>query len=86
MPWTVLEAMTAALPIVATEVGACAWMIGEHGWIVEPKQPDAIAEAVKRLFDDYGKARMKGVSARRELERRFTDDAMWEETFRALLP
>ena len=49
-----LEAMAAGLPIVATRVGGNAEMVEDtvSGLLVEPEDPDALAEAVLRLMDD----------------------------------
>jgi glycosyltransferase involved in cell wall biosynthesis len=57
MPWTVLEAMAAGIPIVATDVGACRWMthdatLGEAALIVPPEDAPALEAALKKLAQD----------------------------------
>lgn len=51
-PWAVLEAMTAKVPVVATNVGAIPEMLTDHasGLIVPPSDPDAIALAIGELL------------------------------------
>jgi glycosyltransferase involved in cell wall biosynthesis len=51
MPNALLEAMAAALPVVATGVGAVPEMIedGRQGFVVPPQDPQAIAAALDRL-------------------------------------
>jgi glycosyltransferase involved in cell wall biosynthesis len=48
-----MEAMAAGKPIVSTNVGGLPFLIrdGENGFLVPPRQPDKLANAVKRLLD-----------------------------------
>lgn len=54
MPWSILEASRAELPIVATKVGALPEMIRdtETGLLVSPGDASALAEAMARTYDD----------------------------------
>jgi glycosyltransferase involved in cell wall biosynthesis len=54
LPVALLEAMANRLPIVATDVGACAETIcdGEGGIIIPPNSPGILADALARLLDD----------------------------------
>jgi glycosyltransferase involved in cell wall biosynthesis len=54
VPGVLYEAMGAGLPIVATDVGGvrAALAGGEAGLLVPPSEPEAIAEAVRRLSAD----------------------------------
>ena len=53
-PLSILEAMNAKLPIIATRIGAIPEMIEDNleGLIVEPKRPDLIFEKLKFLIDN----------------------------------
>lgn len=53
-PWIILDAMAAKIPIVATSVGAMTEIIenGRNGIMVEPKNPQQIAEAIKYLIEN----------------------------------
>ncbi|MFL5872748.1 MAG: glycosyltransferase family 4 protein [Solirubrobacterales bacterium] len=51
VPWAVLEAMAAGLPVVASGVGAIPELLGESGETVPPGDPDALAAALRRLAD-----------------------------------
>jgi glycosyltransferase involved in cell wall biosynthesis len=65
-PVSILEAMAAALPVVATEVGGVAEAVlhGETGLLVPPGDPHALAEALERLLRDEGLRRRLGTAGR----------------------
>jgi glycosyltransferase involved in cell wall biosynthesis len=50
-PWSVLEAMTAKVPVIATRVGAVPEIIThkENGLIIEPKEPQQIVKALNEI-------------------------------------
>jgi len=56
MPRTILEAMAMRLPIVSTRVAAIPGVLveGENGLLVEPGNPEALAEAILTLVRDEG--------------------------------
>ena len=65
-PLSVLEYMQAGLAIVATDVGGIPDLIGdgEHGLLVKPRDPGALAGSVARLLEDAGLASRLGAQAR----------------------
>ena len=44
------EAMSCAIPCVATEVGDSAWIIGNTGLVVPSQRPDCLASAISKLL------------------------------------
>lgn len=48
----VLEAMTVGVPVVASNRGAIPEVLGDAGVMVEPDDPDALAEAMARMIFD----------------------------------
>ena len=59
MPLSLLEAMAAGCPAVATNVGGVAEVLkqGEMGTLVPPEDPAALAEAIAAYLDDPERAR-----------------------------
>lgn len=82
MPFTLLEAMAASLPCIVTDVGANKWMLEEDGgWVVPPKSPNELANAMMEALQNPQRARARGVRAREIVEQRFP----LEKTYQAHL-
>jgi glycosyltransferase involved in cell wall biosynthesis len=84
MPWTLLEAMAAALPCVATDVGANRWMLGDAGTIVKAGDANALADAIVQRLNDARASEDLSRRARQTVESRFTEKEMWDKTFQTL--
>jgi len=69
-----IEAMAMKKPVVATDAGGVPEIVrhGETGWLVEPGQPDRLAEAIGSLLADRAQAIQFGESGRRVAEDRFS--------------
>jgi glycosyltransferase involved in cell wall biosynthesis len=67
LPLALLEAMFAGCPIVATNVGdvSIALAHGDAGALVEPRNPQALAQAIDELLSDPLSARALGARASR---------------------
>jgi glycosyltransferase involved in cell wall biosynthesis len=55
IPVSLMEALAAALPTVSTRISGIPELVieGETGFLVEPADPDALVDAVKRILADY---------------------------------
>jgi glycosyltransferase involved in cell wall biosynthesis len=75
---TILEAMAAELPVVATAVGGTPEVIDDRrtGLLVPARDPDALSRALMSLAGDPAERRVLGAHARAAVERRFTIDRM----------
>lgn len=73
MPRTVLEAMATGRAIVTTDVPGCRDTIeaGENGFLVPPRDPDALAQAMIRFIEKPALADIMGQVSRKIAERRF---------------
>ncbi|MGQ0721230.1 MAG: glycosyltransferase [Candidatus Eiseniibacteriota bacterium] len=78
---TIIEAMAAGLPVVATRVGGTPEVIddGRTGVLVPPGDPSALAAAAVDLARDPSRRRLLAAAARDEAERRFALERMLEE-------
>jgi glycosyltransferase involved in cell wall biosynthesis len=84
MPLSVLEAMAAGRPVVATEVGDVprAVLPGRTGTLVPPRDPGALADALAELLADPRRRAAYGRAGRELVETRFSEDAMLDALLR----
>lgn len=74
----IVEGMLARRPVIATRAGGVEEIL-EHrvtGLMVQPGDPDALAQAVRSLLDDARYAERIALAGRAHAEERFTVDAM----------
>jgi glycosyltransferase involved in cell wall biosynthesis len=78
LPISLLEAMAAGKPVIATRIGGTDELVtsGHDGVLVEPKNSDALAGAISALLADPGRAQELGASAARTVAERFSATAM----------
>ena len=74
IPVALMEAMSAGLPVVSTRLSGIPELVedGEHGLLVEPGDPGALADAIGRLLDEPERARAMGRAGRAKVERDFS--------------
>lgn len=80
-PRSILEAMRAGLPIVASDIGGCCESVqsGSNGFIVEPSNAEALSEKLKQLIESPDLRRTMGASSRQHYESQFTFERMFED-------
>jgi glycosyltransferase involved in cell wall biosynthesis len=77
---TILEAMAAALPVVATAVGGTPEVVDEScGRLVPARNPDALGRTLDDLARHHDRRLELGRAARRRVEARFTIERMVAE-------
>jgi glycosyltransferase involved in cell wall biosynthesis len=83
-PRSILEAMRAGLPVVATDVGGCGESVAEGvtGYLVEKENVEALRERIARLIDSPETRGHMGRAGRARFEAEFTFGAMYEKTVR----
>lgn len=74
LPMSLLEAMAAGCPVIATAVGGIPDVVrdGENGLLVPPGQPGALADALRRLLADRALAERLGREARATIAAHYT--------------
>lgn len=82
---TILEAMAAGRPVVATRVGGNPELVtdGQSGFLVPPRDPLLLAEAIGRYAGSPALGRAHGTFGRARVEAEFSIDAM-ARTYMAL--
>jgi len=80
IPQIILQAQAIARPIVATRIGGIPEVVEDEktGLLVEPKDAPALASAIARLLEDRAFADELGRSGRKQIEARYSLDAMGE--------
>ncbi|MCX7925062.1 MAG: glycosyltransferase family 4 protein [Fimbriimonadales bacterium] len=74
LPMAMLEAMWAGLPILATDVGGIPEAIthGTEGWLVPPKDPDALANALIEIIENPSERARRAQNAHHRVQESFT--------------
>lgn len=76
-PNVIGEMMSCGVPCVVTDVGDCAWMVGNTGKIVPARDSFRLAAALKELIDFGMEARFKlGAEARQRVIQNFSLDVV----------
>lgn len=78
LPNVLLEAMAMGLPVVATKVGGVPEAIqhGQTGWLVPPRDPAALAAALRQLLASPETRRTFGLAGRRKAMEGFSLEGM----------
>jgi glycosyltransferase involved in cell wall biosynthesis len=80
VPYSLLEAMSLGVPVVATAVGGLSEIIedGVTGLLVQPKDPEALAHACLELLNDPGRRQQMATASRQRCAVHFSDLRMAE--------
>jgi glycosyltransferase involved in cell wall biosynthesis len=86
LPLAILEALASSLPVVATRVAGNVEIIEDrkNGLLVEPRDPEALGEAIVWMAAHRGEARQMGITGRRIVRERFGAVAMVNATDRLI--
>jgi len=73
IPLTIIEAMAAGLPVVATDVGGVSEIVGQTGFRAPAKDVDALASGLAQLAADRELRQRMGRAGRERAERTFSE-------------
>ncbi len=81
LPLTLLEAMAAGVPVIATNVGSNPEIVadGVNGFIIPPKDSQTLAQRIKELLADPKNAGRMGAQGQKTISKSFTIDHMVHE-------
>lgn len=73
---TIREAMAMAKPVIATNCGGNAELVSspDVGWLIPPRDVDALAKAIAEVAGDRDRARAVAKNAREHIERGFSSE------------
>ncbi|MCF7220936.1 glycosyltransferase [Marilutibacter chinensis] len=73
IPVALMEAMASGCPVISTRVSGIPELIenGANGLLVEPGDPEALADAIQRLVEDEALGARLALQARRRIEEQF---------------
>lgn len=87
LPLSQMEAMSLAIPVVATRVGALHELVtdGVEGSLVPPGDPSALAMALIELLSDATRLEAAGLAAQKRIHAEFTAQRLARETEAVML-
>jgi len=85
LPYTMLEAMAAQLPIVVTRVGGMTEIIEGRGLVMPPREPEELARAIRYFIEHSSEARGLAKKARQFVKTNLALEKMIAETSKIYL-
>ncbi len=79
-PNVVMQAGAMSLPSIVTDINGCNEIIieGENGYIVPPRDPQALYQRMKNMVEDTATTKMMAQKARPLIAERYEQQAVWE--------
>jgi glycosyltransferase involved in cell wall biosynthesis len=72
----IVEAQSCGIPVIGSTCGAIPSVIGDGGWIVPERDPDALAKVLDAIAADPDARRVRSLGAQKNVATRFTYEAV----------
>jgi len=72
----IIEAQACGVPVIGSTCGAIPDVVGDGGWIVPERDPQALRDLLDQIAADAALVRAKGLAARANVQARFTYEAV----------
>jgi glycosyltransferase involved in cell wall biosynthesis len=72
----IVEAQSCGVPVIGAATGAIPSVIGDGGWVVPERDPQALAQLFDAIASDAEARRLRGLAGRTNVATRFTYDAV----------
>ena len=72
----IIEAQACGVPVIGSTCGAIPDVVGDGGWIVPERDPQALRDLLNKITTDAALVRAKGFAARSNVQARFTYEAV----------
>lgn len=85
LPYTLLEAMAAELPVIVTRVGGMPEIVTGHGLVMPPREPEELARAINYLLNHPEEAKKTAKAANDFLKTNLSIEKMLASTLKIYL-
>ncbi|MET0220373.1 MAG: glycosyltransferase, partial [Tardiphaga sp.] len=75
----IVEAQACSIPVIGSQGGAIPDVVGDGGWIIPERNPDALARLLDRIAADPEALQAHSIAAQANVRDRFTYDAVAED-------
>ena len=79
IPAKLFDAMAMAKPIITTPISDIPEVMGEHGYLIEPGNPEQLAKTIENIFANPEEAKQKGENARKRCQELYDLKVMVKE-------
>jgi glycosyltransferase involved in cell wall biosynthesis len=81
LPVSLLEYGLAGLPVLCTQVGQCATVLGNGnwGWLVPPKNPQALADSIIEILSNKNLAAAKAQKFHEHILNEYGPNKFWKQ-------
>jgi glycosyltransferase involved in cell wall biosynthesis len=81
----IVEAQACGVPVIGSQCGAIPDVVGDGGWIIPERDPDALATLLDTIAADPESMRAHGLAAQSNVKGRFTYEAVAEDLVSACM-